>query len=595
MAQGQSAHRERPSDDGIDVGALLAEPLLRNTLVAGLGGVHRRVQWCLPLSELGGPAAPGRNGGRTGPAHAGIVVHAHAADLRGPEGPATISTVTACGGVAMLVQTDPRDVTTATELPFAYPEARRAADDAALPLALLPPTADYRTVSQLVATKVLAQATHVLQYSDRVHRSLGEILARGAGIPPLAYGMARMSEAPVMVIDLDGVVLAYEATSAISKPDPALISAVLVQHLERLTAGGTATAGVAVVDPVEDGPLTCAPIIAPVMYGGEISGLAAVLEPAGGQPHDHAQRRIVAAEGAVLVGSEMLRIRSMTEAEERTRGDFVVGLVHGRFEDGQQLLARARHHGFHPDGRYAVCVAAMNPPDLDDERTRRRSTAVARAAEKIDSLPGEPTLATYIGGNLVVVRPVARGGPAPDALDEQERVRAFAGHLRKLIGDRTGTPVHVAFGRVGTGARGVARSYREARTALALGRRVEVPPVAGYDELRIFVALSDLADSENGRTFAHEVLEPLRKADGHARNLESVVLAYIAESGNLNAAARRLGLHRNTTLYKLDRVSRVLGMDIRSADTQFMVWLAHHIDNLVQVGDGLDAELAPPP
>jgi sugar diacid utilization regulator len=297
----------------------------------------------------------------------------------------------------------------------------------------------------------------------------------------------------------------------------------------------------------------------------------------------------------VLVGSEMLRIHSMAEAEERTRGDFVVGLVHGRFEDGQQLLARARHHGFHTDGRYAVCVAAMNPPDLDDERARRRSTAVARAAEKIDPSPGSATLATHIGGNLVVVRPVAAGGPSPDALGEQELVRTFAGQLRKLIGDRTGTHVHVAFGRVGTGARGVATSYREARTALALGRRVDVPPIAGYDELRIFVALSDLADSENGRTFAHEVLEPLRKADGHARTLESVVLAYIAESGNLNAAARRLGLHRNTMLYKLDRISRVLGMDIRSADSQFMVWLAHHIENLVEVNDSLDAELAPPP
>lgn len=58
-----------------------------------------------------------------------------------------------------------------------------------------------------------------------------------------------------------------------------------------------------------------------------------MLEPDGGDPHDCAQRRIVAAEGAVLVGSEMLRIRSMTEAEERTRGDFVVGLVHGGFEE----------------------------------------------------------------------------------------------------------------------------------------------------------------------------------------------------------------------------------------------------------------------
>jgi GGDEF-like domain len=131
--------------------------------------------------------------------------------------------------------------------------------------------------------------------------------------------------------------------------------------------------------------------------------------------------------------------------------------------------------------------------------------AVARAAEKIDALAGHATLATHIGGNLLVVRPVTRGGTAPDALDGQELVRGFAGHLRRLIGERTGTQVRVAFGRVGTGARGVASSYREARTALALGRRVDVPPIAGYDELRIFVALSDLADSENGRTFAGEV------------------------------------------------------------------------------------------
>ncbi|MDT7654023.1 MAG: hypothetical protein QOI36_5429 [Pseudonocardiales bacterium] len=581
---------ERPSDDSIDVGALLAEPLLRNTLVAGLAGIHQPVHWCLPLSEMDEPDRG------AGPPHSGIVVHAHAARLRGPGGAEAIRAAADRGAVAVLVQTEPGDVATPSELPFAFPEARRAADEATLPLALLPPTADYRAVSQLVATKVLAQATHVLQYSDRVHRSLGEILARGAGISPLAYGMARMAEAAVMVIDLEGTVLGYEATSATKKLDAAVIIGLLVQHLEQLAADEPATPGVTVLDPVEDGEATCTPIVAPVMYGGEISGLVAVLEPAGGDPHDRAQRRIVAAEGAVLVGSEMLRIRSMTEAEERTRGDFVVGLVHGRFQDGQQLAARARHHGFHIDGRYAVCVAAMTPPDVDDERARRRVTAVVRAAEKMGSTGGPATLATHIGGNLVVAVPVTRPGRAsPDALGEQELVRAFAGQLRKLIGERMSTQVHVAFGRVGPGARGVATSYREARTALALGRRVDVPPIAGYDELRIFVALSDLADSENGRTFAQEVLGPLRKVDGHARNLESVVLAYITESGNLNAAARRLGLHRNTTLYKLDRVSRTLGMDIRSADTQFMVWLAHHIDNLVQVNDSLDAELAPPP
>jgi DNA-binding PucR family transcriptional regulator len=73
------------------------------------------------------------------------------------------------------------------------------------------------------------------------------------------------------------------------------------------------------------------------------------------------------------------------------------------------------------------------------------------------------------------------------------------------------------------------------------------------------------------------------------------VLAYIAESGNLNAAARRIGLHRNTILYKLNRASRALNMDIRSSDAQFMVWLAHHIDTLTRVNETLNVELSQPP
>jgi sugar diacid utilization regulator len=580
-----------PDRDTVDVAALLAEPLLRNTLVAGVAGVHRPVQWCLPLAEV--DADPGSGNG----AHpqSGVAVHAPAARLRGPAGADVVRSLAGRGAVAVLVRTEPADVAAPGELHAAFPEARGAADDAGLPLALLPPTADYRAVSQLVATKVLAQATHVLQYSDRVHRSLGEILARGAGIPPLAYGMARMSGAPVMVTDLDGTVLAFEATSSTPKPAPAPVAAALCRHLEQVVelTAKAARPGVSVLDAVGDGSAFM-PIVAPVMYGGELNGLVAVLEPAGGDPHDRAQRRIVAEEGAVLIGSEMLRIRSMTEAEERIRGDFVVGLVHGRFQDGQQLLARARYHGFNPDGRYAVHVAAVDPALPDDQRAVRRVQSVIRAVEKLDSR--RRTLATQVGGHLVVVRQVGRGeGPPPDALAEQQLVRDFAGKLRRLVRERLDGEVRVSFGRVGTGAGGVATSYRQARTALALGLRVDVPPVSGYDELRVFVALREIADSETGRSFADEVLGPLRKADGHARNLETVVLAYIAESGNLNAAARRLGLHRNTALYKLDRVSRALGMDIRSADTQFMVWLAHHIDTLVQVGDGLDAELAPPP
>jgi DNA-binding PucR family transcriptional regulator len=573
----------------LDVAALLAEPLLRNALLAGQAGTGAPVEWCLPLSELEHPAAD------PGP-HPGAVVHAHLTHLEGSSGADRIRRLADRKVAAVLVQNEHGAPNGPADWPTILPDARAVAEMVGLPLALLPAGADYRRVSQLVATKVLAQATHVLQYSDRVHRSLGKILALGAGIPALAYGMARISAAPVMVIDLDGAELGYEAPASSSKPESAPVAQVLSAHLDELLTGTDKPQTAAQQLPPLDVPGgIVVPIAAPVVFGRETSGLVAVLAPAESDAHDEAQRRIVAEEGAVLIGSEMLRIRSMLEAEERIRGDFVVALVHGRFQDAHQLLARARNHGFQVEARYGVHVAMLDPPLSDDSRAVRRMQAATRAVEKLDP-DGGHTLATPVNGNLVVVRQVGiRAGSSLDALGEQEAVREFAENLRRLVVNGLAREARVAFGRVGVGAAGVAASYREARTALALGKRVGAAPVAGYDELRIFVALRDIADSDAGRGFAADVLAPLRRPDGNAHSLEEIVLAYISESGNLNAAARRLGLHRNTMLYKLGRASRVLGLDVRSAETQFMVSLAHHIGQLVDVNEQLDAELMPPP
>lgn len=577
---GRGAHTARvdPSDL-VSIADLLAEPLLRNTLLAGSDGTSRTVRWCIPLSEIDGAPPPEPD--------AGLVVHAPVARLRGPVGADVVRRVAGAGAVALLVRVEPADAAPPAQLRGYLPEARAAADEAGLPLALLPATADFRAVSQLVATKVLAQSTHVLEYSDRVHRSLGEILARGTGIPALAHGMSRMAGAPVMVVDLDGAVLAHESGVGQARPAPEYAADLLRRHGDTLGAGPPSHEAVA-LGPTDAGGTAVVPLAAPISIGGEPCGLVAVLEPVDGDAHDRAQRRIVVQEGAVLIGAEMLRMRSMTEAEERTRGDFVVDLVHGRFADGQQLVARARHHGFVPDGRHVVLVAEPDPPVSDDARAVRRFQAAARAVERIDHGAAGPILATQVGGNLVVVAPVP-GDHGP------EEVRTLAGAVARAVQERLVGTARVAFGGARSGAGGAATGYREARTALSLARRVDAAPVVGYEDLRIFVALREIADSENGRRFAEEVLTPLRRADGHNRSLESVVLAYIGESGNLNAAARRLGLHRNTTLYKLDRISRAIGMDIRSSDTQFMVWLAHHVDTLAKVNDNLDAELAPPP
>jgi sugar diacid utilization regulator len=444
----------------------------------------------------------------------------------------------------------------------------------------------------------------VLEYGDRVHRSLGEVFAHGSGLNAMARTMSQLARAPVVVLGLTGEILAQADVTRSGDGVPEqpglgkIVSEILAAHEhERAQTAASGHGHGSHVRRMQvelrDGPVHA--VAAPVTVAGDAYGAVLLLERVWPpEQHDLAQHTVIAEHGATLTGSELLRQQSVHEAEERARDDFVDSLLHGRFTDQHELEARARHYRFDPQGRFAVFV--VTSPGLRSGRTPGNHGASEalrslRSARTDDLL----TLTALIGPMIVVVRQLAQ--PSPDqggALAEREARGHFADFIRRTLRDRLGDGVRIAHGRGGTGAGGVAQSYREARNAATLTQQVGGSTVCGYDDLRVFAAIQEVASSEPGRSFAAEVLEPLRRADGQTGNLEKIVLAYISEAGNLNAAARRLHLHRNTMLYKLERASRALQMDVRTADTQFMVWLAHHIDTLGEVQTALDNELSPP-
>lgn len=476
--------------------------------------------------------------------------------------------------------------------------AADAAEAAGLPLLELSPRATFRETSQLVATKVLAQATHVLEYGTRVHRMLGDVFARGAGLTGLTQTMTQLSGTTVMVLGSSGDLLACAAPGpSAGRPSAEPPERVIEALRERGYFGH---------DPHDDwSPHVITleidgesrnVIVTPVRVAGEPYGVLALLEPTyPTAEHDLAQHMVMAEQGVSLTGSELLRQHSVRDAEERARNDFVHALLHGRFTDQLELAARSEHYRFPLDGRFAVFIVTSTGLRPDDSTGRRRALDAALAAREVSPGDGRLTLSALIGSMIVIVRQVSSAvGTDGDGLEEGRRLRSYGEQLHRAMRRRLTEDVRVTYGRPANGAAGVARSYREARTAEKLGQHVSTSPVCAYQDLRVFAAIQESATSPAGLAFATDILAPLKQAGGQTPTLEEVVLAYIEESGNLNATARRLHLHRNTMLYKLDRASRALHLDVRTTEAQFMIWLAHHIRALSEVVGQLDDELSPP-
>lgn len=548
----------------VSVGRLLEERLLRDAEVLSGERLTAPVEWCHSLHDLGRPLTALR----------GVAVMAEEAELA----PGVVAELAAAGAPAVFVLR-------ATE--------KRWADDPApadVAVVAVPDRTSPRALTEMVARLALAHESHVLRYAQQVHSSLAELLHRGAGVEALCHRMARLSDCSVAVLDEELRLLAFEEGPN-HWLDPTILGSALRPLLSEAGKAFDGDHG----DPhpdltarveMEQRPVTC--VLAPIELANRREGWV-VLVDSSDPPHEHdlAEHRVVVEQAATIIGTELLRVRSVERAEERARGNFVHALLHGRFSTHADLVARASFHAFPTEGRYAV-VVARSAGLIADGDSPSRLADMAREAGRILPVPDAPTLAAVVGDVLGVVRPVA---PQPRSQRDThpDQLRAYAVALEQRLTRMTRRPVVVAFGRPVRGAEQIMESYREARVALDLRERLRVEEVCGFDDLRVDSALLSLARETTGRAFADDTLRSLRDDRGGA--LLEVAAAYVEAGGNLNEASRRLNVHRNTLLYKLDRISRLLQRDIREADTQFTLWLALRLANLAQTMEMVDRDL----
>lgn len=542
---------------------LLEERLLRGARVTGdCESLDRVVVWCLPWDQA--IAATD--------ALTGILVYARAAQVD----PAGIRSLER-RGAAGLVLSDEIEVESAGLSAFAVVHAHTSVD--------------FHQLSRLIAELTLAREAHVLRYGLSVHRGLADLLYRGAGLAALCREMALLSRCAVAILDQEHRVLAFEQSQGRSL-DPAAVA----EALREGTADLVAQAGVhpsPTVRLVSLGGTAVTCIVTPIVLSGRHEGWVIILESAEPpHPHDVAEHRVVVEQAATIVGTEMLRMRSVEEAEERARGDFVHALLHGRFSNVHDLEIRAAHYKFPTDATYGVIVAG----GIGTSGATESLNALFQLARDVTRLAPRPhvhTLATVVGDVLAVIRqidPSALTG-SPEAMNQP--LAEYAGILEQELRRRIHRPIPVAYGRPVRAANRIFDSYRDARIALGLRDRLHIEGVCGFQDLRVFAVLAEVAAGQQGRAFASDLLAPLRGLRAEAGDLEHSVIAYIACGGNLNAASRELHVHRNTMLYKLDRASQLLQLDLRQAENQFAVWLAYKLRTLAETTAAVDRDLTP--
>jgi sugar diacid utilization regulator len=266
---------------------------------------------------------------------------------------------------------------------------------------------------------------------------------------------------------------------------------------------------------------------------------------------------------AALVGGYEAAGRQRIRREEEARRELVDDLLRGD-SDLAGLIERGEPFGLDLGRAHRVALAAPARRLPDTE------TAVSALERLIlDRFGDRGVLVATKDGLLVVLTPTvaaARGRHAPDA----ELAQLVHSELSRLP---TGGPWQVAEGRPYPGAYGVARSYEEAREALALVQRLGMDqPVVHARDLLIYRVLA--RDEAAILDLVEQVLTPLTHARGGAEPWLETLEVYFAAGNVATAAARRLHLSVRAVTYRLARVRTMTGYDPADPIQRFTLYAA---------------------
>lgn len=182
-----------------------------------------------------------------------------------------------------------------------------------------------------------------------------------------------------------------------------------------------------------------------------------------------------------------------------------------------------------------------------------------------ESFQHRGTIAVSIAANRYAVF----AHPAPDGM---AGTLAQAWHCVDQFRTHLGSDVEIGIGAQAAGPMQMRTAYEEAMDSLHLGRRLTRKSVTTIDEVRIEQLLSGIGLRARQRYTAAVAARLV--ALGDWSNVRDTVIAWCESGFSLVGAARRLHIHRNTLIHRLERIEQLQGWTERTAASYLALYLA---------------------
>jgi purine catabolism regulator len=452
----------------------------------------------------------------------------------------------------------------------ATPAALAEANAYGMPVLILPAGSRIRLVEKAIVSLLVDRKGQIERRGTQVYRQLTQISSRNEGMAEIINAMARLTNKSVVVQDKRLRILYNSVQPQFAAQWDDIEQ--FLRKLDNLPVELQDRLRVVEIDnPVLMQSLPTpgiARLVAPIVTKDIGRGYLSII----GWDNDLDDvDTLVAEHGAAACALEMAKAKAVSDTEKRLRGTFLDRLLIG---DVSQQEALRQGERFEHDMSQVHIAIVMSWQGDTTFSTRRLETLVNTvvSSQRADALVWQREREEEV----LIFHASSVKAPIDSSL---KLARAVSSEIQRQY---PSARIAIGLGQPARDIAGWRASYRDAVQALDLARRLQTDQPLYIGDLGVYQLILSLSDREKLLAFCDKTLGTLLEYDmrQHA-DLVKTLEAFFTCHGNLSQTAETLIVHRNTLLYRMNRINEIAEIDLNRPETRLALHLALTIRRLL--------------
>ncbi|MEH7155483.1 PucR family transcriptional regulator [Neobacillus drentensis] len=297
---------------------------------------------------------------------------------------------------------------------------------------------------------------------------------------------------------------------------------------------------------------------------------------------------IVLMDASRMMALERIKARDIEEIKLKIRQDFFDDLLTGKITSNDNIQTLCDLHGLKSDYMYYCIVLDIHSKILtknDDMIAHKyKLENIARKCvnfiyEVSRKVNGDIT--SFYRNNRVIIL-VGKNDFTPSKAKEEAKI--FANELHSLFSKEiSDTTFLIGIGSQYKTITTLHKSFSEAHEAIRLMKQFDNNTgIAHFEDYSVYHLLGSNIKSHELEDFFMKSLGKVYEHDKlHGTAYLTTLESYFQRNHNLSETAKTLFLHRNTLIYRIEKIKEILSTDLKNAEELLQIQLALKIYRLL--------------